>query len=127
MFYQIPAAGQPPSALITIIAPPPTQAASAEPTASAAQPEQKPTPGEGIRKGVYVQIVETGGDGLRLREAPGTTSKALFLGMESEVYKVDDGPNELDGYTWFHLVAPYDASRNGWAASKFLSLVPTPQ
>lgn len=126
LFFQFPSGDKNPAAVITIVAPSPTQEAPVEPTAAAARPEQKPTPGEGINKGMYVQIVETGGDGLRLREAPGTGSKALFLGMESEVYKVDDGPQEQDGYTWFHIVAPYDVNRSGWAASKFLSVVPVP-
>jgi hypothetical protein len=79
--------------------------------------------GDGIALGMYVQIKGTEGDGLRLRESPGTTSKPLFIGMEAEVFKVTEGPKDADGYTWWYLVAPYDESRNGWAASKYLAIV----
>ena len=80
-----------------------------------------------IAVGVYVQITGTGGDGLRLRSAPGLTGELLFLGEDAEVFLVRDGPQEANGYTWWRLVAPYDESRAGWAASNFLSVVPPPQ
>jgi len=80
-----------------------------------------------IAVGVYVQITGTGGDGLRLRSAPGLTGELLFLGEDAEVFLVRDGPQEANGYTWWYLVAPYDESRAGWAASNFLTVVPPPQ
>jgi len=80
-----------------------------------------------IAVGVYVQISGTGGDGLRLRSAPGLTGEQLFLGDEAEVFLVRDGPTEANGYTWWYLVAPYDEARAGWAAANFLSVVPAPQ
>ena len=80
-----------------------------------------------IAIGSYVQITGTDGDGLRLRSAPGVTSELLFLGEEAEVFQVKDGPKDANGYTWWYLVAPYDASRAGWAASNFLTVVPPPQ
>jgi hypothetical protein len=79
-----------------------------------------------IAVGVYVQITGTGGDGLRLRSAPSLTGEQLFLGEDAEVFQVRDGPKEANGYTWWYLVAPYDESRAGWAAAKFLSVVPPP-
>jgi hypothetical protein len=75
---------------------------------------------------MYVQISSTGGSGLRLHAEPGTSSKALFLGMESEVYLVQDGPQQKDGFTWYYLVAPYDKSRSGWAASNYLVVIQKP-
>ena len=77
----------------------------------------------GIRVGIYVQISGTGGDGLRLRKEPGTNSEILFLGYESEVFEVTNGPQEIDGYVWWHLTAPYDKGRNGWAAANYLSVI----
>jgi hypothetical protein len=79
-----------------------------------------------IAVGVYVQISGTGGDGLRIRSAPGLTSAQLFLGLDSEVFTVQEGPRELDGYTWWYIIAPYDQARAGWAASNFLKVVPPP-
>jgi hypothetical protein len=124
LFNTTPAQNASIPAAITIIPAPtltPTPNLDAQLTATA-----KPGGGsssDGITVGMYVQINGTGGDGLHLRESPGTSSKALFIGMEAEVFKVEEGPKDADGYTWWHLVAPYDASRNGWAASKFLVII----
>lgn len=78
---------------------------------------------DGIRVGLFVQIFGTGGDGLRLRREPGTNTDILFLGYESEVFKVVDGPKEADGFMWWYLTAPYDEKRSGWAASRFLRVI----
>ncbi|MHB0922948.1 MAG: SH3 domain-containing protein [Bellilinea sp.] len=88
-----------------------------------------PTPGAagltigGIGQGIFVQISGTEGNGLRLRKDPGTNADILFLGYESEVFKVTDGPKEMDGYIWWHLTAPYDTNRSGWAASNYLTVI----
>jgi hypothetical protein len=84
-------------------------------------------PPDTIGIGGYVQITGTEGDGLRIRSAPGINAESLFLGYDEEVFQVKDGPKEADGYTWWYLVAPYDDTRSGWAASNFLSVVPGPQ
>ena len=82
-----------------------------------------PTDQSGIGLGVFVQIQGTGQDGLRIRSGPGTDKATNFLGMDSEVFKVTDGPVQSDGFTWWFLVAPYDRNRNGWAASNYLTIV----
>jgi hypothetical protein len=74
----------------------------------------------------YVQITGTGTDGLRIRSAPGLNTETVFRGEESEVFLVKDGPQTADGYTWWYVVAPYDDTRAGWAASEFLAVVPPP-
>ncbi|MEW5939106.1 MAG: hypothetical protein AB1750_05555 [Chloroflexota bacterium] len=84
-------------------------------------------PPDQIVIGAYVQITGTEGQGLRLRSGPGLSSALLFLGEDSEVFHVEDGPQDADGYTWWYIVAPYDTSRAGWAASTFLTVVPSPQ
>jgi len=76
-----------------------------------------------ISIGSFVQITGTEGKGLRLRAGAGLDSPPLFVGMESEVFEVKDGPVESDNYIWWYLVAPYDQSRSGWAASDYLTLV----
>jgi hypothetical protein len=75
--------------------------------------------------GAYVQISGTEGEGLRIRSAPGLTGDTVFFGGESEVFIVRDGSQVADGYTWWYLVAPYDETRAGWAASDFLVVVPS--
>ena len=82
-------------------------------------------PGQ-IAIGSYVQIKGTEGQGLHIRSSPGLDSDQLFLGYDAEVFLVKDGPRQADGYTWYYLVAPYDNTRAGWAASNFLNIVPAP-
>lgn len=113
------------TAVLTVV-PAPTSTISAQmslfSTPTATQPPLSITI-DGIRVGMFVQISGTGGDGLRLRREPGTNTDILFLGYESEVFKVVDGPREADGFTWWYLTAPYDEKRSGWAASRFLKVI----
>jgi hypothetical protein len=74
-----------------------------------------------IGVGIYVQVTGTGGAGLRMRGEPGLRTAINFSAMDSEVFLVIDGPVLADGYTWWHLEAPYDQNRNGWSASDFLT------
>jgi hypothetical protein len=122
-------AGLPPTAIITVIAVP--TATPPPPTPTPAVPET-PTPTEGplpepgaVSLGGFVQITGTGGDGLRLRVEPGLDNDVRLLGLEAEVFQVKDGPQEIDGFTWWYLVAPFDETRNGWAVANYLA--PTTQ
>ena len=74
-----------------------------------------------IGVGAYVQVSGTEGAGLRMRSEPGLDGAVEFTALDSEVFLVIDGPVEEDGYQWWHLEAPYDASRNGWSAGDFLT------
>ncbi len=88
-------------------------------------PTSTPLPGT-IALNTYVQITGTDGDGLRIRVSPALSSDPLFLGFDSEVFLVTDGPSQADGYTWWYLTAPYDQTRSGWAVVNYLSFVPSP-
>ena len=119
-----PEVGFAPADLTMIPAPTHTPAASATPTVD---PFATPTvDANAIHIDGYAQITGTGGDGLRIRSAPGLNTETVFRGEESEVFLVKDGPQEADGYTWWYLVASYDETRAGWAASEFLAVVPEP-
>ncbi len=76
--------------------------------------------------GVYAQVVGTDGDGLHLRAGAGLKQEPLFLGLDGEVFLVVDGPQVVDGYTWYYLSAPYDEERKGWAVINFLEIVDNP-
>ena len=78
---------------------------------------------DGIAVGNFVQIAGTEGQGLRLRSGAGTDNPPRFLGLDSEVFQVKDGPIVADGFTWWFLEAPYDPARSGWAASSFLQVI----
>ncbi len=94
------------------------------PTATSAVPPS-PIPGV-IMVGAYVQVSGTGTDGLRLRAAPGLEGEILRVALESEVFRIEDGPRETDGYTWWYLVGPYDEAIHGWAVSNYLAIVQNP-
>lgn len=114
--------------LIVIYAPSATPTASPTPrvTPTPTLNVPPPPPPGVLAPGAYVQISGTGGDGLRLRADAGLNAEVRFLGFESEVFRIDDGPREVDGYVWFNLVAPYDETRTGWAVSNFLAVVQAP-
>lgn len=117
----------PATAVLAVIAAPtstlpaPTSQATESPTPTSAI-RVTPPPGV-INKGDYVQITGTGGDGLRIRSDPGLNSQVNFIALEAEVFIAKDGPRQVDGYTWWYLVAPYEESRNGWAVSNYLRVV----
>ncbi|HSL42371.1 MAG TPA: hypothetical protein VK897_02995 [Anaerolineales bacterium] len=110
---------------LTVI-PAPTGTSGAPPTPTI-DPFATPTAPAGIAIGNYAQITGTEGQGLRIRAAPGLDGEFQFLAYDSEVFVVQDGPREVDGYVWWYLVAPYDETRVGWAAADFLTYVPAPE
>ena len=116
------------AAIVTIVPMPTfTPQAAATPTFDPYAPTPTPTlmPGQ-IGLGAFVQISGTQGEGLRIRSEPGLAGKQLFLGFDTEVYVVLDGPTEQDGYTWYKVAAINDETRLGWAASNFLTLTTSP-
>lgn len=112
-----------PADLTMIPAPTSTSSAPATATVDPFAPTPAPT---GIAIGNYVQIAGTNGEGLRIRSQPGLNGEPQFLGYDEEVFIVQDGPRQVDGFTWWYLVAPYDQTRVGWAAADFLSYIPAP-
>lgn len=118
-----------PTAVIKVVAfptaspvPTATQPGLVEPTVL---PQPTFQPGE-IYPQALVQITGTGGDGLRLRMEPGLESEILFLGNESEVFRVQEGPVEVEGFTWWFLVSPDNDDRQGWAVADYLAVQQTP-
>ena len=110
---------------VTVIAAP-TGTSGAPPTPTI-DPFATPTSPAGIAIGNYVQITGTEGQGLRIRAEPGLGGEFQFLAYDSEVFVVQEGPREVDGYVWWYLVAPYDETRVGWAAADFLTYIPEPE
>jgi hypothetical protein len=123
-----PAASSQVSALTVIPAPtatpfPPTPTRTPLPPT----PTVSPTPGPGeIALGVYVQISNTGAEGLNIRAQAGLTAEVVFSGFDDEVFLVTDGPVQTDGHTWWKLTASYDSARSGWAAADYLAVIESP-
>ncbi len=96
---------------------PPTAAPTPYVTATLGLPTAMPgTIGVGAR----VEVTGTSGDGLRLRDAPSTSGKILYLADDHEIFNVVDGPKTGSGYTWWQLQGVYDTTQQGWAVENFL-------
>ena len=115
------------AAVTDLPAPAATSGPEATPTFDpyASTPTPTLAPGQ-VSVGTIVQISGTQGEGLHIRSAPGLNSQQLFLGFDTEAYKVMDGPRKLDGFDWYYLAAINDEKRTGWAASNYLTAVINP-
>ena len=118
------------TAAITVISLPTSTPSTPDPTqtplVTQAATGLPPPPPENISIDAYVQVTGTGGDGLRLRTDPGLNSDVRMLGLEGEVFLVQEGPEEVDGYSWWYLVGPFDETRRGWAVANFMAVVQNP-
>jgi len=101
------------------ITPTPTQAPT---TASQATP----APSGDIAIGDYVQVSGTGGDGLRLHNNAGVSTKVNYVAKESEVFIVKDGPIDADGFVWWELEDPYNNNTVGWGVANYLAVLQNP-
>lgn len=80
----------------------------------------------GFSQGGYVQVSGTEGEGLRLRTEPSLNGQIAYLGLEGEIYVIKGGPIEADGYIWWQIEAPLNASRQGWVVSNYLQAAQGP-
>jgi hypothetical protein len=118
----------PGSAILTILPAPTSTARIVPPTVTPfpPTPTPSPTPAPGqFAVGVYVLIINTGGQGLNIHVATSINSKVLFSGNDAEVFLITDGPVAAEGFTWWRLTASYDATRTGWAVQNYLSVIPS--
>ncbi len=79
-----------------------------------------------MRVGDYVEVVGTGGEGLRLRNAPAINADVNLLAYDNEVFQIRQGPQDADGHTWYELISPSDSTRKGWAVADFLQEAASP-
>jgi hypothetical protein len=93
---------------------------------SSSQAALTPVGNASIVIGDYVQVSGTGGDGLRLHNTAGVSSKVNYVAIESEVFLVKDGPIDADGYIWWELEDPYNKNAVGWGVSNYLAVVQNP-
>lgn len=115
-----------PAVVTLIAASTATPVSTVEPTLSSPYIPTATAPAGVLAIGTYVQITGTEGVGLRMRADPGLNGNFLFLSYDAEVFKVTEGPRDVDGHTWWYLVAPYDETRAGWAAADYLAVVSSP-
>ena len=60
--------------------------------------------------------------GLRFREEPGIDADIQFIANDREVFRIEGGPVEEDGFVWWYLVSVEVSGRRGWAVSSYLQL-----
>jgi hypothetical protein len=129
LFGYLPAAAsEDPAAAFTWIPGPsntPAPSATLVPTSTATAAFVPPPSGE-LGIGSYIQIVGTEGTGLNVRSAPGLNSDIEFLAYDAEVFEIREGPQQVDGITWWYLVTPVDEGRAGWASADYLEVVENP-
>lgn len=75
---------------------------------------------DGISYGMTVEIFDTGGSGLRFRSDPGINADIQFVAKDAEVFRIEGGPVEEDGFVWWYLVSVDVNERRGWAVSSYL-------
>jgi hypothetical protein len=100
--------------------PAPTSVPSETPTA------ENPGPAGAILLGDLIEVFGTSGDGVRLRSDPTLDGTVVGLGMDSDVFQVEEGPVEAENHVWWYLVNPYDTARQGWAVADYLRPLQSP-
>jgi len=105
----------------------PTLPAGTQPTAQVVPPtielpELTPTATQAIPLAIGSRVVIAGteGDGLAIRQGPGLSYSYFFVGNDGDVFTVEDGPRDADGYVWWYITDPNDPNRAGWAAETYL-------
>lgn len=75
---------------------------------------------EGFSIGTYVQVTNTEGTGLSVREGAGTTYNTLFVAKDGDLFQIVDGPDDRSGYVWWKLQSVENEDLTGWAAASYL-------
>ncbi len=83
-------------------------------------------PGQNLSIGSNIRVEGTGGDGLRLRSIAGLSGEIKYLVKDGEELIIDDGPKEIDGYTWWHVKSSTDSTISGWGVSDFMVFIQKP-
>jgi hypothetical protein len=108
------------AATVTPFVPPPTVLPTDAPTVT----PPLPTPVGEVKVGDFVQVAGTGEAGtLNLRAEPGIGKPVNYVALEREVFQVQAGPSDADGFVWWYLVDPVSGTRFGWAVQNYLQVV----
>lgn len=73
--------------------------------------------------GSTVVIASTEGEGLAIRQGPSLSQAALFVAEDGEIYVVQGGPREQDGYIWWYVVDPNNSEKAGWAVQDYMERI----
>ncbi|MEJ2608335.1 MAG: hypothetical protein P8Z41_16945 [Anaerolineales bacterium] len=67
-----------------------------------------------------------GGGQAQNTNTAGPVEWSRISGYENDVFQVEGGPEDRDGYVWWFLVNPYDSSISGWAVENYLRRMENP-
>jgi hypothetical protein len=73
----------------------------------------------GLSIGAKAKVIGTGGSGLNMRSAAGTTHGRVKTLREGAIVEIIGGPTDADDLTWWQVRD--EAGITGWVASKFLA------
>jgi hypothetical protein len=96
-------------------------AAAATAPPSAATPTAMALESGSLQVGDTVHVVNTSGQGLRIRDIPSREGTILVKFAEGSSVQIIDGPKQADGYTWWKVRG---AAGEGWCAADFLAHEP---
>lgn len=85
-------------------------------------PPATPIPGV-FTVGVKVEISGTGGDGLRMREGPGTDSQVLYLAREGEDCIILEGPQIDENLIWWKIQSLEEETKTGWSVQTYMTTI----
>lgn len=88
----------------------------------APEPTQTPAVPTTVGIGVTVEVVNTDGLGLNMREGPGVTFAIVELLPEGTRLVIVDGPQEVDGFVWWK-VQKVDSQVQGWVVEEYIKPV----
>lgn len=82
-----------------------------------------PTPAP-IVLGSTIRVVGVGAQQLNVRDNAGVLGTVvLFRSPEETRFSVVDGPLQADGFTWWKIQNPTNATQSGWAVANYLQVV----
>jgi len=73
-----------------------------------------------FRVGDTVKIYGTENQGLRVREDPGLDKYIKYIAKEGDLYRITDGPFNLDDFMWWRIQSLKTPGSEGWSVENFL-------
>jgi hypothetical protein len=71
--------------------------------------------------GMIIVISGTQGEGLNVRQEPGTDRTVVYLALEGETYTITNGPEIKDGLIWWFIDQTEEGIKSGWAVQDYFS------
>ena len=97
-----------------------TQAAQ-ESISATSMPTQTPIIPGVFAPNMVIVISGTQGEGLNVRQEPGTDRPVVYLAQEGETYTITDGPEIKDGLIWWLIDQTADGEKSGWSVQDYFA------